>query len=281
MDMDKRCSYACRALSGHPTCTCPWLVNISKLVLCSYSVLCSHFDAGNACRQHPRGHPHALRPPAGPARSLRSKALRRLLQPRLTRRRSCSGKEPLCCSICLALLPCGLTGPPCLPMHKRAETANLFCVSPRSRSETWACSAALDQTRLEPFMQICIVAWATLMMSSYTIMSCLETVSARRRRRQRFNAESDGEDYSESEKSRSARSTPERSSYEERPARSDSEDDSDDGGQFQVSSWPSRCLVKSVRGCSDLASAAALRQAICPGSSMPRSHAFICHCVGR
>lgn len=57
-----------------------------------------------------------------------------------------------------------------------------------------------------------------------------------RRRRQRFNAESDGEDdYSESEKSRSARSTPERSSYEERQARSDSDDDSDDGGQFQVS----------------------------------------------
>jgi len=66
------------------------------------------------------------------------------------------------------------------------------------------------------------------------------------RRRQRFNAESDGEDYSESEKSRSARSTPERSSYEERQARSDSDDDSgrrryrdsdsdDDGGQFQVS----------------------------------------------
>ena len=71
-------------------------------------------------------------------------------------------------------------------------------------------------------------------MSSYATTSCLNSVSARRRRRQRFNAESDGEDYSESEKSRSARSTPERSSYEERPARSDSEDDSDDGGQFQV-----------------------------------------------
>lgn len=69
-------------------------------------------------------------------------------------------------------------------------------------------------------------------------------MSAWSRRRQRANAESDGEDYSESEKSRSARSTPERSSYEEREARSDSDDDSDDGGQFQVRSglatvpWP-------------------------------------------
>lgn len=72
------------------------------------------------------------------------------------------------------------------------------------------------------------------------------------RRRQRFNAESDGDDYSESEKSRSARSTPERSSFEERQARSDSEDDSDrrrygrdsdsdDGGQFQVPPLSTSC----------------------------------------
>ncbi len=100
-----------------------------------------------------------------------------------------------------------------------------------------SCCLALDQTTLMPAVQSSPHAPATLVMgmSRYATTSCLDSANTWCRRRQRFNAESDGEDYSESEKSRSARSTPERSSYEERQARSDSDDDSDDGGQFQVS----------------------------------------------